>query len=495
MQLARKLALALILGTCVVLVVSGLFRVQIVLALFDSELEREHRAFGRALATLVAELGDVGGVERGLEAVRRADAAIEEPGVHVRWVTTDPGDPAAPLPQPIVSPAEVIGLLAEQRSTDVLEDDGSWRRVTYEPVRSAVASGAIEVVETLTLRARYVRSSLVTTGVTTLIVAVVCGLMAAAIGLWLVGRPIDRLVAHARRIGDGEFGSRLELRQRDELGLLATEMNAMAVALERAHGRVLNETEARIVAIEQLRQADRLLTVGRLASGIAHELGTPLNVVGGRASMIALGETTPEETPQFAQIIVDESERMEAIIRKLLDFARPWQPDRAPNDLRALVQQTFVRLATISEKAKVALVLEEGGPPVRVHVDGAQLQQVITNVIVNAVQAMPNGGTVRVTTGVVEAPTPPFGVERKAQRYATIAIADEGSGIAPQHGSRIFEPFFTTKEVGEGTGLGLSVSWGIVREHDGWIAVESELGRGSRFTVYLPIDDAPEHRK
>jgi signal transduction histidine kinase len=141
-------------------------------------------------------------------------------------------------------------------------------------------------------------------------------------------------------------------------------------------------------------------------------------------------------------------------------------------------------VATIARKSNVTLV-----PPadenLRVEADEAQLHQVLTNLVVNAIQAMPDGGDVRIGTRLVEQAAPPY-VGAQAPQWLAIEISDTGIGMDDATRARIFEPFFTTKQVGEGTGLGLSVTWGIVREHGGWIDVTSQPGAGSMFTVYLP---------
>jgi signal transduction histidine kinase len=142
-------------------------------------------------------------------------------------------------------------------------------------------------------------------------------------------------------------------------------------------------------------------------------------------------------------------------------------------------------VATIARKANVTLV-----PPaddnLRVEADEAQLHQVLTNLVVNAIQATRDGGSVDIVTRIVEQAAPPY-VGEQAPRWLATEVRDHGIGMDDATRARIFEPFFTTKEVGEGTGLGLSVTWGIVREHGGWIDVHSSPGQGSTFTVYLPM--------
>jgi two-component system, NtrC family, sensor kinase len=155
------------------------------------------------------------------------------------------------------------------------------------------------------------------------------------------------------------------------------------------------------------------------------------------------------------------------------------------------VRETVDLLRPLSEKQKVDLVVDPAPPDLdtTAAVDAAQLEQVVTNLVINAIQAMPQGGTVNVSVGR-ESTRPPWHVEDTDSQYLCIRVEDKGEGIHPEHLTHIFEPFYTTKGVGEGTGLGLSVSYGIIEEHRGWIAVESTVDHGSVFSVFVPVQEA-----
>ncbi len=173
----------------------------------------------------------------------------------------------------------------------------------------------------------------------------------------------------------------------------------MCLNLAESQRKLREESAARIAAIEQLRHADRLKTVGRLASGIAHELGTPLNVVAGRAGLIASGKLDAAEIAQSAAAIRSEADKMTRIIRQLLDFARTGTPRKQPIDLRSVVRQTIDLLGAIAEKQKVRLQLEPSGEDAVADIDTGQIQQVLTNLTMNAIQAMPQGGPVEFRVG------------------------------------------------------------------------------------------------
>ena len=263
----------------------------------------------------------------------------------------------------------------------------------------------------------------------------------------------------------------------------------MCVQLVQAHERSHAEIDARIAATEQLRHADRLHTVGRLASGVAHEVGTPLNVISIRAGQIARGRLPPADSIEYAKIIVTQVQRITTIVRGLLDFSRRRQLSRTPNSLRTIARQSLDLLEPLAKKNRVTLTLAGKDLPYTAHVDADLIQQVLMNLLMNAFQASVVDGHVEV--GIRrEHIHPPVDVNRIEGDYLCVYVRDNGSGIREEHIPHVFEPFFTTKEIGEGTGLGLPVAYGIVRDHGGWISASSRVGEGSCFSVYLPLEDS-----
>ena len=368
----------------------------------------------------------------------------------------------------------------------LLLKDGQ-RFYTYVPLRSrANPRLALEVAESLADEERYIRSSVLNNAFALCALVFIISAIAIVLGYWFVGRPMSHLTEKARRVGAGDLTGPLVLRQRDEIAEFAVEMNAMCDRLAEAHDRIGMETKERIAAIEQLRHAERLMTVGQLASGLAHELGTPLNVVLGRARMILAGDASAQECSDNARIIADQATKMTALIRQLLDFARPrGRPAFKLSISRGVAAQTVELLAPLAEKRRVKLGVTPGHDSMTVDADAAQIQQALTNLVVNAIQSMPNGGKIGLSLGARNV-RPPADHPGKEQMYPYVEVMDEGAGIAPENLRRIFEPFFSTKDVGEGTGLGLSVTYGIIRDHGGWIHVNSTVGAGSTFTIYIP---------
>jgi len=489
MKLAVKLVATIVLGIAVVLMVDGYISLNRQHDLFEGDMRHDLRVLGLTMRKLVIDAWNAGGRARAEEVIE--DANRVDPSVDIRWVWLDspPGEPATPR----VSRDRLKAVVHGQDDSIVARDAGG-RAYFYSYFPVAVAeqrAGALELREPLSVLDEFTRGAFLRIVILTGLLVLLSGGATVLLGIRLIGRPLDQIVGKIRRIGTGDFSGPLRLSGHDELGELAVGLNTMCSQLDEAQARVMRETKARITALEQLRHEDRLKTLGRLASSIAHELGTPLNVISGYAGMVAGGSMSADETIESAQIIKSQSERIAGIVRRILDFARPRTEQRFAVDLRQLIHQTLAMMGPLARKQNVELVLAESDGVVIVKADGEQIRQVLLNLITNAVQAMPHGGNVQITMGPTAA-RPPETPNDSDRSYVCVSVLDEGEGIAEEHLSRIFEPFFTTKEPGKGTGLGLSIAEGIVREHGGWIAVESTLGRGSRFSVYLPVEKGGE---
>ncbi len=478
MKLVQKLALALIGGSTVLLSVNGVLRVEREVATLQADRVRDQDLVGRSLGSAFAAVWRSDGRARALAVLEESNARTNN--FRVRWMS-EQNDPNLR-----VGATELDAIEAGATITRIARDDGGEeQRFTYVPIFvDGARLGELELTESLVAEKLRTRSIVFDTLTTTTALAGLFMVLSIVLGVWLVGRPVKALSAKARRIGRGDFTTPLVLSSRDELAELANEMNLTCDRLVEANARLEKEMAARVAMIEQLRHADRLMTVGKLASGIAHELGTPLNVVSARASMIAAGDATAAEAVDYARIIGEASTRMTKIIRQLLEFARRKRAERAPADLVRLVKDTLALLRSLADKRSVSLELVAGEAEVSVDVDAGQIQQVTTNLVVNAFQSMARPGAVRVTIERTRV-QPPMEHGGAEGEYVCLRVEDDGQGIRADDLPHIFEPFFTTKDVGEGTGLGLSVSYGIVQEHGGWITVESEPAKGSTFSVFL----------
>ena len=471
MRLTRKFIAALVIGVALVALIQGFLDYQRERDVFDRQMRGEAAALGRALARGVALVWFRDGEPVAREFLETATSKRES--LQARWIWLDAKDHDAPRAD--------RDELAEMTSGNVVTLRDSGRRVlfTYIPVEvPGGRQGGLEIAQSLDQLDAYISDSLRSEILGSVSAVTVAGLLALALGVVFIGRPINRLAAKARRVGTGDLTGPLVLEQRDELGELASEINLMCE-------RLADESKAREQATEQLRHADRLTTVGKLASGLAHELGTPLNVVHGRAKLILDHEVEGKDVDDSARIVVEQAERMTALIRQLLDFARPRPLHKAPVNVTTLGARVCQLVATIARTGNVVLEPPPADETLRIAADDGQLTQVLTNLVVNGIHATPPGGTVAIRASFVNQAPPPY-VGGEEQSWMAIEVRDTGTGLDEAARARIFEPFYTTKEVGAGTGLGLSVSWGLVREHGGWISVSSVPGEGSTFIVYLP---------
>ena len=236
----------------------------------------------------------------------------------------------------------------------------------------------------------------------------------------------------------------------------------------------------------QVRQASKMDAIGRLASGVAHDFNNLLSVILGFAEVLAEDPTMTGERGDDLGEIVKAANQAAGLTAQLLAFGRQQVLQAAPVDINALITDAAVMLRRlIGENVKIVLQLAENLAPVLA--DRGQLEQVVMNLVVNARDAMPDGGTVTIATDSILVTESTLDGDAIAPgNYVLLTIADTGSGMTEDTQRRLFEPFFTTKDVGKGTGLGLSTTYGIIRQSKGHIAVSSELGRGTTFTVYLP---------
>ncbi|MBK7579339.1 MAG: HAMP domain-containing protein [Myxococcales bacterium] len=471
MKLTRKLTLYIAFAVIAVLSLGAFIRIQGEARLYEADLTRDHDVLGRALSAAVSEAWRVRGRALALDVVAHSDSP-DDP-VHLRWVDTS-AEPRglhtvgfSPGERSLLSLGQVVHRVVPEPTAEL---------VSYVPLSgSAGQTGALEISESLTGRDQFLRRIMRSTLLLTAAIGGVCILLAFGLGTWIVGRPVRALRDKARSVGAGDFETPVRLSQDDELGELAREMNAMGDQLSTAKRHTEAAMNERAQALEQLRHVERLATVGRLASGVAHELGTPLNVIQGHARLIETGQA--DDIGDSAAAIARQTQRITLIIRQLLDFSRPRSAVKAPADLVALARETAAMLKSSALKAQVSLEVESPDGAVSASVDESQILQVLTNLVLNAIQASSCGERIVLR------------VSRPDDARALVEVVDAGHGMTAEVMDHLFEPFFTTKEVGMGTGLGLAVSYGIVQDHRGKIAAHSVLGQGTTFSLLLPRGD------
>ncbi len=334
--------------------------------------------------------------------------------------------------------------------------------VSRWPLRVPSTNGdtwLLECAESLkTQRARLRQELRRATLIASIALALSCA-FSLGLGYVLVGRPVRGLLLRFEQVKKGDLERRETPPRRDELGDLERSFEVMVAHLAQAKQDLDTEQTARQHITEQLRQADRLRSVGTLAAGVAHELGTPLHVIDGRANMILGATSSPDRMERHARIIIEQCERMQTIVRRLMDLSRSDVLHRE----RILLEETCAHVLELlrpkATERQVELTLNSHGEHAWTG-ERVLLEQALLNIIENAIAACEPGAQVRV--GVVE-----------AEREVGVFVEDEGRGMNEEELAQACDPFYTTKDIGEGTGLGLTIAYGIVREHGGHLEIES----------------------
>ncbi len=380
---------------------------------------------------------------------------------------------------------DVRGVIDSRTPVEGLfTEDAAQRYYRVGPIANSEGEGiaAFLVIEDLPLFTNEFRARAYQTLLTTLGLMGVLALIVPVMIRRGVTQPLNRFAQQIEVIGQGRFDQRLATTRRDEIGRLAQEFDRMCSRLESAQHRLLVESEEKLRLERTLRHSGKLAALGQLASRLAHEIGTPLNVIQGRAEQLLRQEGLAEKDRNFIRVIISQIERISGFLRELLTLARRPEPLLRIVSVNDIVRRVREVIGEQEQQSGVevilALALEETLPAVQVDPD--QLEQVLLNLTVNALQAVGTVGSVTLKTQFVE--------HGKSNGEATVdvIVADTGPGIHPDDLPRVFEPFFTTKG-SSGTGLGLAISREILLNHHGEIRVESEAGRGAQFIVSLPV--------
>jgi two-component system NtrC family sensor kinase len=305
-------------------------------------------------------------------------------------------------------------------------------------------------------------------------------------------QPLREMVGATRKIAEGELSLELPINSQDEIGQLADSFNHMLIRLKQArqeledYGRVLEEkVEERSQQLRkiqsQLMQSEKLASLGRLASGVAHEINGPLTGILTFSHLLMRKLKDNPELQKELELIVKETTRVSTIVRGLLDFARESKPQKRPCNINDLILHilSLVERQPVFQNIRIAKSLDSQVPILLI--DANQIQQVFMNILLNAADAMVTGGFLTISSS--HAPGDPF---------LQVKFSDTGCGIPEENLPKIFDPFFTTRADKKGTGLGLAVSYGIIERHRGRIEVQSEVGRGTTFTVRLPLEASEE---
>ncbi len=491
MRLTVKITFAVLLGVALIFSAYSYLSIQREREQLKKNLSREARHIGESLRVIVTELWLQRGEQEAIAFLKKANQGYTH--MLVRWVWIE--EDTALQYQPRV-PVDQLDALRDEETVALLagSPDGHDFLLTYLPLLiDGHRIGAIELSESMDEMHDYVQESLRRSALV-IGASIVSGvLLMGMLGSIWVDRPMRKLRAQAERIGTGDFSTSLNLPGGDELAELSATIERMRGQLAEAHEAEQRANAEKIEALEKLRHTERLATLGQLSAGMAHELGTPLNVIAGRAQLIGRADMGREDMLRSAKIINEQAERMTTIMRQLLSFARRGEARKQNVDLNSVLCGVLPLLEPTAHKQGVKLVVEAETSALPVHADPGQLQQVLLNLTLNGIQAMPQGGEVRLSSRSLTEAQPPENIPQQAECWYCLKVCDQGTGMDAATLEKIFDPFFTTKEVGQGTGLGLSIAYGIIEEHGGWIEVESQPGEGSCFSVYLPGCSSGEH--
>jgi len=460
-------------------------------------LERQRTELEQRLATARTQAGLARPLDLALAYRPPSEAELRELSRASGWhITVIPrnraGVPAGPDITPaqlrrLATLADVPGLAFSEIEADHYLHAISLRVATGQQENANIVIGMLEVTKpsgALAATADDISRAVVLV----LLIVIVTTVMVGALASRFVSRPITKLLRGIDDVAKGDLSHAILSERDDEIGAIATRFNDMTYSLRESRAETERQNEAKLALEQRLGQTEKLATIGQLAAEIAHEVGTPLNVIAGRARSIQKKAKDPEAVEKNAEIVAEQTARITRIIQRLLDFTRRkvGHHERAEVDLAELASTTLELLAGQFSAAKVRTRLERDDTLPRVAGDPDRLQQVLINLLLNAQQAMPDGGTITVELHVDKRTRP--GLEANAeQAFVRCSVTDTGAGIPADIREKIFDPFYTTKEDRGGTGLGLAVCSGIVKEHDGWLEIDDAAGGGTVFRVYLPV--------
>jgi two-component system, NtrC family, sensor kinase len=347
----------------------------------------------------------------------------------------------------------------------------NWYITAYEPIRN-ISGAVIGILYVGIIEQKYtdIRNQ---AELAFLLISIIVILFSIGLSYLLsrsISVPVHQLVVASKELANGNLDTTVEKNTNDEIGSLADAFNAMAYSLRERDKQLKEYTRKKFM------ESERLALIGQLAANVAHELNNPLQGIVTYSHLLLERNSIDDPTKQSLQKIVVQANRSRDIIRGLLDFSRQRKPDKTLCNINNLLDESlsFVENQALMHNIQIITQLDSDLPSVVI--DPSQVQRVFINMIVNAAEAMNGNGKLSITTksdperGCIE-----------------IIISDTGTGISEENLEKIFDPFFTTKETGHGVGLGLAISYGIIKEHGGTVSIESEVGKGTTFIVRLPI--------
>ncbi|MFB3816457.1 MAG: PAS domain-containing sensor histidine kinase [Candidatus Methylomirabilales bacterium] len=498
-NLTTRLVLLLVLA---LMIITGIYDYLRLVQERERLLQQTHedeRIFAETLALAVSRNIRRGGTTEELKEL--LDDLLSRPGLVAVAIYDPDGQPVASnvapgAPIPELDQAVRTTLATRLAVSAFLTTENGQLLRHIQPFRwPGRRTGAIEVRQTLSEMEGEFRRAVRESVLSRLVVLALFVLTVVGLTRWHIGRPIRALIAGARAVGRGDLAQRIAVRRRDEIGQLAEEFNRMAGNLQAAHDEVLRQNEERLRLEQEVHQAQKLAEVGMLAAEVAHEIGTPLNIISGRAEVLDRLLPAARAERRHLDVILKQIERISSIIRALLDYTRPRRPALKAESVIPILGRVADFLLERSRRRGVRIQMDLPIGLPRVLGDADSLQQLFLNLLMNALDASPPGSVITVSAGP-EPRLPPEGrgriVRGKAEQAClTVHILDGGKGMTAEQLDHIFEPFFSTKMGGQGTGLGLPIVEEIIRAHRGEVELLSIPGRGTEALVRIPLAEAP----
>lgn len=354
-----------------------------------------------------------------------------------------------------------------------------WYITAYEPIRD-INDKVVGILYVGVLEKKYldIRQQTVYTFLTITFAGVLISLAVSYLISLQILIPIKKLASASRELAQGNLDARVEIKSGDEMEYLANSFNAMALALKE------RDEQMKEFATKKIMESEKLAIVGQLAASVAHELNNPLTGIVTFSHLMLEKIPCDDPTRISVEKIAGQADRCKDIIRGLLDFSRQRKPEKTPSNINTILLGCVSLMENQATFHNIQIVEHYQDNLPLVVIDPSQIERVFMNLIINAAEAMDGGGKLTLATrlnsesGVVE-----------------VECTDTGHGISKENMNKLFEPFFTTKDIAHGTGLGLAISYGIVKSHKGAISVESEVGKGTTFTLRLPLNAIIEDKE